>query len=442
MTHAPLSVRSRLAYGLGDVGQNILFQITVFHLLFFLTEEAGISSVFAGSLFLLARIWDGINDPIMGYLAARTSTRWGSYRPYLLWGAPLIGLSLYLLFAIPEGSPAFREGYVALTYLFYGMVFTLFNIPYGSLTAVMTSSYEERGILTGYRMTFAMAGGLLGATAFLPVVRAFGGGATGYALAAALFGLLVWLFSMPTFFGVRERLRIQPEEKPRPRQAWSYLQRNTPFWWLCMAFGTTFAAYALYAASLPYAAKYLFQRETLTVPLVLTLMAITGLAVPAWTWASGRIGKKKVFLFGSAGYFLGFLLLGLLPAHADPALLYLALAIQGIGNGAAAYTSWAMLPDTVEFGQWKTGMSAPGLVYGVYGFFFKLGLGIGSALAGGLVAWAGIQATGGAISPGWIRAGISWLPMGMMALAWLAIWRYPITSALHAEIRDYLAAAD
>ena len=442
MSNTSLSVSSRISYGFGDFGQNVLFQITAFHLLFYLTEVAGLSAGFVGTLFLVSRIWDGLNDPIMGYLAARTNTRWGSYRPYLLWGAPLLALSMYWMFAVPDWSMAAKEWYVAVAYLAFGMVFTFYNVPYGSLTAVMTNSYHERGILTGYRMTFAMIGGIVGATCFLPLVEYFGGGLDGYASTAVVFAAVVLATSVPTFFLVRERIAVTPEEKPKVAEARAYLWRNAPFWWLCLAFGCAFAAYSLYAASLPFAAKYLFDRESLTVPLILTLMGVTGATVPLWTWISGSIGKKKVFLLGAGFTLLSFFLLGMAPQGIDSGWLYLIFAIQGIGNGSTAYTSWAMLPDTIEFGKWKTGHSAPGLTYGIYGFFFKLGLGIGAALAGALLTWVGYQqgqAVTDAMLPA-IRSSISWIPFVITLVAWAAIWKYPITAALHQEIRSYLAS--
>ncbi len=439
----PLSIASRLTYGFGDFGQNILFQITAFHLLFYLTEEVGLSATFLGALFLGARIWDGINDPIMGYVASRTHTRWGSYRPYLLWGAPLLALSMYWLFAVPNWALSAQAWYVGLSYVAFGMVFTFYNIPYGSLTAVMTQSYHERSLLTGYRMVFAMAGGIFGATLFTPLVAYWGGGKEGYALAAAIFAVVVLLSSLPTFFLVKESVPVRDEENPDPRAASTFLRSNGPFWWLCLAFGSAFAAYSLFAATLPFAAKYLFGREEITVSLILMLMGITGLTIPAWTWAAQRIGKRGVFLWGALCYGLGYVLLAWVPATIHVSVLYAIFAIMGVGNGAAAFTSWAMLPDTIEYGKWKTGLRAPGLTYGVFGFFFKLGLGIGAALAGGLLAWSGYPSEG--ITPErllpTIRAGISWIPLAITALAWWAVWKYPITAAMHVNIQNDLATA-
>lgn len=443
MNPSPLPRSSYWGYGFGDFSQNILFQVVAFYLLFYLTETVGMSAAVVGTMFLAARIWDAINDPLMGYLSSRTRTRWGSYRTYLLLGIPGLVGAMYWLFAVPStGEDA--TTYVVIAYLAYGMAFTFYNIPYGSMTAVITIDYHERGKLTGYRMTFAALGGIVGATCFLPLVEYFGGGAEGFRLTAAIFAGIILVTTLPTFFLVKERIQAQVTELPTLGKIRSSLASNAPFWWLCLAFGATYCAYSLFASTIPYATKYLFEDESLTTPLILTLITAMGIAIPFWSWLATNMDKKNVFLIGSLLFVVTFLILGMIPAGIDPVWVYVIFGIKGFGYGAGAYTSWALLPDTVEFGTWKTGQQSPGITYGVYGVFFKLGLGLGAAMAGWVLAGSGyVQGAGvsAEINTG-IRLSISWLPLILTAVAWWAIWKYPITAKLHQRIKQDIASSD
>ena len=173
---------------------------------------------------------------------------------------------------------------------------------------------------------------------------------------------------------------------------------------------------------------------------MLYMMGTTALSIPFWTWLSGRIGKRKVFLFGAPFYLLAWVLMYIFEAQ-TPALLFPFLILQGIGNGCAAYSSWSMLPDTIEYGEWKTGKRLEGSSYGVYGFCFKFGLGVGAALTGivlGMLEYkAGPNQSPQIISA--IRILFTGVPFVFILIAWITAWFYPINEKLHAEIRKSLA---
>ena len=438
----PLPLRNKLGYGLGDLGQNILFQAATIYLLNFYTDFLLLDAAFVGTLFLLARIWDGINDPIMGYLAQRTRTRWGTYRPYLLFAAFPLALSMVLLFYVPDLDKTGTYVYATIVYLFFGMAFTAFNVPYGILTAVMTTEYHERGRLTGFRMTFAMLGGIIAAYLFIPLSERLGAGEKGYFFTALIFSMIILAGSLISFASIREKTSpTTHQERISLKESFSLLRFNRPFWQLCLMFGCCFAALGVFSATVPYYFDYVVGNKAMAGLAMLYMMGTTAISIPFWTWLSGRIGKKKVFLFGTPFYLLAWALIFLLEAKTT-AVLFPLLIIQGIGNGCAAYCSWAMLPDTIEYGQWKTSKRLEGSSYGVFGFCFKLGLGVGAALTGialGILNYeAGVSQPEEVLTT--IRLLLTGAPFVFIFIAWITAWFYPITESVHREIRKSLSA--
>ena len=430
-----LPFSSRLGYGIADFGQNIIFQATGYYLLFFYTDVFLIDAAFAGSLFLIARIWDGINDPIMGHLAQRTRTRWGSYRPYLLFASLPLAVSMILLFYAPELPQSGKLVYAAVTYIFFGMAFTAYNVPYGTLTAVMTNDYNERSRLTGYRMTFAMLGGLVAAVFMLQLVDYFGGGKEGFLWTASGFAVIILATNLTGFFTTKEKAVIQETSRANLRESFQTLKKNRPFWLLCLAFGCCFAALGVYSASAAYFYQYYMGDTSLTMTALLIMMGTTGITVPFWAWYAQRVGKRKAFLRGTVFYIVAFFLMIFIQPD-QMHLMYPLLFIQGIGNGSAAFASWAMLPDTIEYGQWKTGERIAGISYGIFGFCFKLGLGLGAGMTGLILAGLGYQP--GMIQSETVLWGIRMLmtfsPLILVVIAFLAVFNYEITPQLHEVI--------
>lgn len=429
-----LSLRTRIAYGLGDFGQNMLFQVAGIYLLSYYTDVLGIEAAWAGSLFLLARLWDGLNDPLMGLLAQRSRSPWGRYRPWLIWMAIPLALSFVALFWVPVETG--RLYWIAGAYIVFGMSFTAVNIPFGALTAALTADYRERGILTGYRMTLGMTGGVLASFAFLPLVQKLGGGADSYTmLALGLAGVLI-ICLIIAFAGVKEQAVAEQSAGRIRLQDLRAIRKNRPFWLLCIAFGAAFTGWAGFAASAPYYFRYIQGDEAGVSWVFLIVMGLSTLTIPLWTRLSARIDKRGVFLWGTLLYALAFV--GTYFWQGNGLWLgYLLFAIQGLGNGAAVYTSWAMIPDTVEYGQWQTGKRLESVLYGVYGVFIKLGLGLGAAIIGYSLSWAGYAAgtppTATVLQT--IRVLFSILPLAAVGLAAWAMYLYPLSSERHAALR-------
>src|SRR5690349_2908251 len=192
---ARLPLREKIGYGLGDAASNIFFQTVNMFLLFYYTDVFGISPAVAGTLFILARFWDALIDPFLGALADRTRSRWGSYRPYLLWMALPFGLIGYATFANPELSDNAKIVYAYVTYFLLMTAYAAINVPYSALMGVMTPSSKERTSLSSYRFVGAFGGQLLIALGVIPLVRILGHGdkALGFKITMAIFSLLAVL---------------------------------------------------------------------------------------------------------------------------------------------------------------------------------------------------------------------------------------------------------
>ncbi len=203
-TDGRLTMGTRLGFGVGDFGANLVFQSTLIFLIFYFTDVFGIAAPIAGTIFLVAKAWDAVSDPVVGYLSDRTRTRWGKKRPYLLFGAIPLGIFFVLLFASPPMAPAFKPYYGMIMFLLVCTFYAVVNVPYGALAASMTLDSHERSKLSGFRTFFALMGALVVAGGMMPLVGLFPNQTIGFRMAAAIFGVIAVAVTYVTFFSVRE----------------------------------------------------------------------------------------------------------------------------------------------------------------------------------------------------------------------------------------------
>lgn len=421
------------AYGLGDLGANLLFQPAAVFLLAYYTDVRGLPAASVGLLFLVVRLWDGISDPLMGWLAERTQSRLGRFRPWIGWGAVPAGISVALLFWNPGQSGSLAAAW--LTYLFFITAFTVVNVPFGAMTAALTQDHHERSRLTAYRLFFGIAGAVGVGLAFPVLVAAFGGGESGYSLTGWLTGALAALALGLSFWGL-------PADKGpafAPSAGGDFFSRlkNTPFWRVTLAFFFGFSALSLLLALLPYYFNHVLGQPQNLGWGILAFQGMTGITLPLWLRVTQHLGKRNTLWAGLACYLTGFLGLAL---WGQWPLVWLALI--GAGNGSAALTSWSMLADTVDYGEMKTGIRSEGALFGVFGFFFKAGLGVGGAMASWGLAWAGYMAHSPLDAETLRRITAVCLggpPLLTLAMG-LCLVGYPLTAAYHRQVLDTLAA--
>lgn len=382
-----LSFREKLGYGLGDTASHFVWDMVGFWILIFYTDTFGITAAAAGTIMLIARAWDMISDPLMGIIADRTQTRWGKFRPYILWMALPYSILAVLTFSTPNIGETGKIIYAAVTYLSLMTVFTAINLPYSSLGAVMTGDSMERAGLNSYRFIFAFVGQLIVSGTALTLANYFGKGdqAKGYQITLGLFAIISFILFMITFSSTRERVHPPKAQKASLKEDFKGLLKNRP--WLILFFVgiISFIMFAMQNLSVAYYFKYYIGKEEGvqlfnvigTVALIVTIPVSKPLAK--------RFGKRTVFLFSSLFSGMFFILL-YFPGVNNMKLIYLFNILAKMSYAPAVPLLWTMLADTADYAEWKSGRRATGLVFSAATFAQKAGWGIGGALAGWLLA--------------------------------------------------------
>ena len=401
-----LSVKEKIGYGLGDSASSIFYKLFTTFLMFFYTDVFGIPAAAAGTMILVTRIWDAANDPIMGLIADRTSTRWGKFRPYLVWVAVPFGIIGILTFTTPNFGPAGKLAYAYITYTLMMMVYTAINVPYSSLIGVMTSDSIERTSLASYRYFFAYAGGiLLQATLFkLSELYGKGNNSLGWQLSIAHFALIAIILFIVTFLWTKERIKPIQNEKPLVKTDLMDLMMNRQ--WLILLLVVIFAIIfnQLREGAAVYYFKYYIMNTSLQVfgkSVHLEYKTLTSILIPVWTasnmlgvlmatWLARTLGKKQAFnLFMIISVFAS-----LLYYTVTPDCIYYLFILQivvGIAAGLPLPLMLAMFGDIVDYSEWKTGRRATGLIFSSVSMSQKFGSALGIALTGYILAAFGYQ---------------------------------------------------
>ena len=370
-----------IAYGSGDFAFNLTFSFASLFLLYFYTDILGLSGTSAGLIILVALVWEGITDPIAGLIANRTNSRWGRYRPYLLLGTIPLVLSFSLMFLPLELSGAALVGYAALTHIIYRTVFTFVNVPYVALSAQMTSDTLDRGKLAGARMIFAILCGILLSALTLPLVSSFGGGVQGFFRLSLIYSAVAAAILFLCFATTREVQSSTSGVHPSFREMIGSVRRNRAFLFLLGATVLGAVAYTMSNKALVYYMKYVVGSETAVTKGLLATLGAAAVAMIPWIIVTRKTSKRTVWISGAAITSSALLLVYILKPD-EGAVLWLLLALTGIGNAAFILTFWSMLPDTVEFGEWKSGTRAEGAIMGLTLFSQKVALGVGTGMIG------------------------------------------------------------
>ena len=387
-----LQLKNYIGFGLGDLAFNLFFQGVTLFLLFFYTDILGIEASIAGTIFLVATIWDAISDPIVGWIASNTRSRWGRYRGYLLWIPIPLGISYVLLFYQPDLEGWALIAWVSFLQILFRTNFTLANIPYSSLSSEMTFDPVERSTLAMYRMFLGYAGALIVSvgTGVLMSKMAWLAEEDGYwrvAIIAAVVSAILFYICFKSTFELPQKNK---QTTLKLEDALGMIRQNPPFWKLNLFVVVGMAGVVLLYQSLAYYFKYNLNNEAALGNGMLYLFIVLMLALPVWLKLTTLFGKPKtlmmgciVLMIGSLGFYFHTL------TNTSITLTYCYLSILGCGIGCMGFSFWAMLPDTVEYGEWKTGVRAEAIIFGFGLFFLKIGLGIGSFVLGLLLAYFG-----------------------------------------------------
>lgn len=437
-----LSIKEKIGYGLGDAAANFVYQTMVVFQLSFYTDTFGITAAAAGTLLLVARFWDAIFDPLMGVLADRTDTRWGKFRPWILWTAVPFGVMGFVSFLTPSFSPGGKLAYAYVTYIVMMMVYSANNLPYSALSGVLTGDLGERTSLSSYRFVCAMSAAFVIQGLALPMVKYFGGGndVKGYQWTMGIFGSLCVVLFLVTFFTTKERIRPNPALKSSIGQDFADLARNGPWINLFVVTILVFITLSMRGGVMLYYWRYYMQREDLFSLFNVLGLAATMLGIFLSKPLAMRYGKKNVFIVGLGFTTLFIAAFVFLPPGAVVAAFVVDILRQ-FAYGPTIPLLWAMMADVADFGEWKTGRRATAIVFSAIVFGLKAGLGFGGAIGGWLLSLYGyvpnaVQTTE---SLQGIRMTSSLFPAIPFTLAVICLFFYKIDKRLNIQVTDELA---
>jgi GPH family glycoside/pentoside/hexuronide:cation symporter len=387
-----LSKKEKIAYGLGDTASNIIFQTVMLFLTFFYTDIFGISPAVVGTLFLVVRVIDAVTDPIMGALTDATHTKYGSYRPYLLWLAIPFAVISVITFTTPAMDDGNKIIYAFVTYTLLMLVYTAINIPYSALGGVLSSNPNERVSIQSYRFVFGMLGGLLVTSCTLPLVKWFGDGNNelGYQLTMLVMSCLGVVLFLICFRYTKERV-INPPHKLSLKTQLHVLWQNQPFKILCMAALILLTSMVLRTTLAIYYVKYVLGKEDLITEFVTLGMVGNIIGCACAQPLSKRLDKKTAYIY--LQYISAILsCFAFFVPNEQVLLAFLMYFLWCFFTQMATPLLWAKMADAIDYGVWQNGQRLTGLVYASVVFFIKLGLALGGAIAGWLLAYYQYQA--------------------------------------------------
>jgi glycoside/pentoside/hexuronide:cation symporter, GPH family len=450
-----LSLKEKIGYSFGDTASNLYFHTFILFLPIFYTDVFGLPAAAMGTMFLVTRIWDAVNDPIMGMIADRTESRWGKFRPYIISLALPLAVGGVLTFTTPGFDVTGKLIYAYITYTLLMMLYTAVNVPYSALMGVITPNSLERTEVSTFRFVAAFAGQfIVGATA-LSLVRYFGGEneQAGWQMTIACFGILAVLLLSVTFFTTKERVHPPVGQRSKVKEDLKDLFKNKP--WLLIAAATVFQL--TYIVMRGSSTAYYFRYYVLDQQLVLfgntinltyavftssfvTLATVSTLIGAILTkWFAKRLDKKNTyssFLISSA-VFSG--LFFFLQPH-NVILIYLLNVLVSFFFGSVSVLQWAIYTDTADYGEWKNGRRATGLVMAASLFALKLGLTLGGAFVGWILGAYGfvphVAQTEETITG--IRLLMSFYPAVFGIAGGVIMLFYPLTNKVMVTIEEEL----
>ncbi len=437
-----LKMTVKLGYGIADSGAGIMLQCVSLYLLFYLTDVLGFRPELAGLALMIGKLYDAVTDPLMGYFSDHTRTRLGRRRPYLIAAALPFGFSFALLFYGPSLPMGTMFWYVLGAFLLMNTAFTVYNVPYSALSADLTTDYDERTSLSGFRMFFSMLGYLIAAGLALIIVAMRPTPREGYALMGLIFGIFIAAVSLITFFATSEKTQAGSDDDTLP--FWRgvvFAFQCIPFRLAVIIFFLIQVALNIILAALMYYLVYAVQIEEHSSYIVLTFMLTAILFLPLWIKVSNKLGKAKTWALGiwiQVPALIGLALLA--PGHPLP--VYLLAVLAGVGTTPHYLCSWSILPDVVEYDQCTTGERRAGIFSGLWLLTQKTAIAIGLAILGALLGRCGYGAEGAqsALALLGIRSSIGLLPVLLLIAGSVLLWRYPVNRAAHEEIKRELPA--
>ncbi len=403
-----LSFREKISYGFGDLASVLYWQTFMLYFTYFYTDVFLIPASVAATMFLVSRIWDGVNDPMMGIIADRTNTRWGKFRPYLLWMCVPLAVIGVLTFTVPNFGLTGKIIWAYATFILIMMLYTAINIPYTALLGVISADSKERTTVSSIKFMFAFTAGTIISATLLPMTKALGGGndAKGWQTTFIIYGIAAIAFFLIAFKGTRERVRPPKSQVPSVKKDLYELITNGP-WLILLAVTITFILFVAVRSSVTvHYFKYIIGTQKITLPFIKNktydFVTITSafntvgqissfLGVLLVNWFAKAVGKKKAFIIlfiiaivsTASFYFL---------TASEIGLIFFFQIIGSMTGGPLSVLIWAMYADTADYAEWKRGRRATGLIFSASTMSQKFGWAFGAFIALNLMSHVGFEA--------------------------------------------------
>ncbi|WP_138350453.1 MFS transporter [Bacteroides eggerthii] len=453
-----IKLTEKIGYGFGDMASSMFWKLFGAYLMIFYTDVFGLPAAVVGTMFLITRIWDSAFDPIVGVVADRTHSRWGKFRPYLLWLAAPFGIIGVLTFVTPDWSPTGKLVYAYVTYSLMMMIYSAINVPYASLLGVMSPNPKERNTLSTYRMTFAYIGSFIALLLFMPLVNFFSGNSkdlgdqqTGWTMAVVVIAILCIILFFGCFAWTKERVKPIKEAQNPLKEDLKDLFKNKP-WWILLGAGVAALVFNSIrdGATVYYFKYFVVEEDYATVSFFGMSFVLSGLylalgqaaniiGVIAAAPVSNRIGKRNTYMWAMiiatvlSVIFYWF-------DKEDLIWMFVFQALISICAGSIFPLLWSMYADCADYSELKTGNRATGLIFSSSSMSQKFGWAIGTAITGWLLGFFGFQANAvqseEAISG--IKMFLSFLPAVGTILSVGFISMYPLTEKKMKDITTEL----
>lgn len=361
-----ITVGEKIAYGGGDLASNLILVLTSTFVTFFYTDALGLNAGIIGTIMLFSRVFDGVSDMLMGFVMDQVKSKRGKARCWLYWLAIPIALATVLVFLVPNIGDTGKYIFVIITYnLVTTFLYTMINIPYGALTSLMTRDQNQRTVINIFRMFMAQVGSLIINAFTLPLINAVGGSTEqkSWIIVSVMYGILAAALFFICYAKTEERVTIssEQEEKISFGESFKLIMKNN--YWLLIVGVWVFTALSMGIGMSvgTYYAKYILGNENLAGFLTSIALIPTLVCMPFVAPLSQKYGKRNV--------------------------------VKGVGSAALTGTLFAMVADTIEYGQWKTGKRVEGMLYSSTTFGAKIGAGVGMAVSMGILGAAGYVGT-------------------------------------------------
>lgn len=382
----------RFSYASGDIACNVVFGMIGTLLTLFYTDYVGINPATVGLMMLLSRLFDGVSDLVMGVIVERTHSRWGKSRPWLLWMCVPFVLSAVLLFTVPRTTAVLQFLYLFVSYNFCTTVcYTAINLPYGSLSAMMTRVSSERDMLSVVRMGLSPIGKIVAVTSTLPIVKLLGNDQAAWIKTMSIWAVLALILLLVCFFNCKETVVIEAKEKAEKvplKKGFAALLKNQYFWAVLVLWMVQSVSFGISGTILPYYCKYIFKNDSWMYSfLFLTETLILVVCIFICAPLIKKFGKRNVALTGAVIALIGQLLFCLNPTSFP--WMVMSCVARAIGLAPLNAVVFGMVGDVVEFGQWKTHIRQESLIFAGGSIGTKVGAGMASAVMTSLLSVAG-----------------------------------------------------